>query len=43
MGRALCDPGDPVTTGADACNLAIDYTRYGAGEEALVWLDARST
>ena len=23
-----------------ACELGIDYTRYGAGEEALAWLDA---
>ena len=37
---ALCDPGHPATANAGACKLGIDYTRYGAGEEALAWLDA---
>lgn len=39
-GDALCDPGHPVTAAASACDLGIDYARYGAGEEALAWLDA---
>ena len=37
---ALCDPGHPATAKAGACDLGIDYARYGAGEEALAWLDA---
>ena len=37
---ALCDFGHPATAGAGACELGIDYARYGAGEEALAWLDA---
>ena len=37
---ALCDPGHPATADAGACELGIDYARYGAGEEALAWLDA---
>ena len=37
---ALCDPGHPSTADAGACDLGIDYVRYGAGEEALAWLDA---
>ena len=37
---ALCDPGHPATADAGACELTIDYARYGAGEEALAWLDA---
>ena len=37
---ALCDPGHTSTAGAGACDLGIDYARYGAGEEALAWLDA---
>lgn len=37
---ALCDPGHPATAAAHACELGIDYARYGAGEEALAWLDA---
>ncbi len=37
---ALCDPGHPATADAGACDLGIDYARYGAGEEALAWLDA---
>ena len=37
---ALGDPGHPATAAAGACELDIDYTRYGAGEEALAWLDA---
>ena len=37
---ALCDPGHPSTSDAGACDLGIDYARYGAGEEALAWLDA---
>lgn len=37
---ALCDPGHPVAADAGACELGIDYARYGAGEEALAWLDA---
>ena len=37
---ALCDPGHPATVDAGACELTIDYAHYGAGEEALAWLDA---
>ena len=37
---ALCDPDHPATAAAGACDLGIDYARYGAGEEALAWLDA---
>ena len=37
---ALSDPGHPATADAGACELGIDYARYGAGEEALAWLDA---
>ena len=37
---ALCDSGHPATAKAGACDLGIDYARYGAGEEALAWLDA---
>ena len=37
---ALCDPDHPATASAGACDLGIDYARYGAGEEALAWLDA---
>ena len=37
---ALCDSGHPATAEAGACDLGIDYARYGAGEEALAWLDA---
>ena len=37
---ALCDPGHPTTAEAGSCDLGIDYARYGAGEEALAWLDA---
>ena len=37
---ALCDSGHPATADAGACDLGIDYARYGAGEEALAWLDA---
>ena len=37
---ALCDPGHPATAAAGACELGIDYVRYGAREEALAWLDA---
>ena len=37
---ALCDPGHTATADAGACELGIDYARYGAGEEALAWLDA---
>ena len=37
---ALCDPAHPATAEAGACDLGIDYARYGAGEEALAWLDA---
>ena len=37
---ALCDPGHPATAKAGACDLRIDYARYGAGEEVLAWLDA---
>ena len=37
---ALCNPGHPATADAGACELGIDYARYGAGEEALAWLDA---
>ena len=37
---ALCDPDHPTTAAAGACDLSIDYARYGAGEEALAWLDA---
>ena len=37
---ALCDPGHPATAAAGHCVLGIDYARYGAGEEALAWLDA---
>ena len=37
---ALCDPGHPATAAAGAYELGIDYARYGAGEEALAWLDA---
>ena len=37
---ALCDPGHPATADAGARELGIDYARYGAGEEALAWLDA---
>ena len=37
---ALCDPGHPSTAEAGAFDLGIDYARYGAGEEALAWLDA---
>ena len=37
---ALCDPGHPATADAGACELGIDYVRYGSGEEALAWLDA---
>lgn len=37
---ALCDPGHPATADAGVCELGIDYARYGAGEEALAWLDA---
>ena len=37
---ALCNPGHPATADASACELGIDYARYGAGEEALAWLDA---
>ena len=37
---ATCDPGHPATAAAGACELSIDYVRYGAGEEALAWLDA---
>ena len=37
---ALRDPGHSATAAAGACELGIDYTRYGAGEEALAWLDA---
>ena len=37
---ALCDPGHPATADAGACDLGIDYARYGSGEEALAWLDA---
>ena len=36
----LCDPGHPSNADAGACDLGIDYARYGAGEEALAWLDA---
>ena len=34
---ALCDSGHPATAKrvAGACDLGIDYARYGAGEEAL--------
>lgn len=38
--EALCDPGHPATAEAGARELSIDYSRYGAGEEALAWLDA---
>lgn len=37
---ALADAGHPATAAAGACDLGIDYGRYGAGEEALAWLDA---
>ena len=37
---ALCDSRHPATAEAGACDLGIDYARYGAGEEALAWLDA---
>ena len=37
---ALCDPDHPATAAAGDCDLGIDYARYGAGEEALAWLDA---
>ncbi len=37
---ALCDPDHPATAAAGACDLGIDYARYGAGEDALAWLDA---
>ena len=37
---ALCDPDHPATAAASTCDLGIDYARYGAGEEALAWLDA---
>ena len=37
---ALCHPGHPATADAGARELGIDYARYGAGEEALAWLDA---
>ena len=37
---ALCDPAHPATAEVAACDLDIDYARYGAGEEALAWLDA---
>ena len=37
---ALGDAGHPATAAAGSCELGIDYARYGAGEEALAWLDA---
>ncbi len=37
---ALGDAGHPATAAAGACDPGIDYARYGAGEEALAWLDA---
>lgn len=37
---ALTDAGHPATAAAGDCELGIDYARYGAGEEALAWLDA---
>ena len=37
---ALVDPCQRATAVADAFELGIDYARYGAGEEALAWLDA---
>ena len=37
---ALSDSGHPATADAGTCDLGIDYARYGAGEEALAWLDA---
>ena len=37
---ALVDPCHRATAAADAFELGIDYARYGAGEEALAWLDA---
>ena len=36
----LFDSDHPANAAVGACDLGIDYARYGAGEEALAWLDA---